>query len=84
MLSVPKRANDALNLDMLQGFDEDIKFQGEVLLQDSFQVRYNIDKNTAMVVGGLKFDSGHDQIRHSVANGSLPLRCFFGAVLLRR
>ena len=30
--------------------------------------------------GGLEFDSQDGQIRHRVANGSTPLRCFFGAV----
>ena len=38
MLSVPRRANDALHLGMMRGFDEDIGLQGEVILQDSFQV----------------------------------------------
>ncbi|XP_037549683.1 triple functional domain protein [Nematolebias whitei] len=38
MLSVPKRANDAMHLSMLDGFDENIESQGELILQDSFQV----------------------------------------------
>ncbi|XP_049606503.1 triple functional domain protein isoform X2 [Syngnathus scovelli] len=38
MLSVPKRANDAMHLSMLEGFDENIETQGELILQDSFQV----------------------------------------------
>ncbi|KAJ0003220.1 hypothetical protein NQD34_008318 [Periophthalmus magnuspinnatus] len=38
MLSVPKRANDAMHLSMLEGFDENIDSQGELILQDSFQV----------------------------------------------
>uniref|UniRef100_A0A1A8V7V5 non-specific serine/threonine protein kinase n=2 Tax=Nothobranchius furzeri TaxID=105023 RepID=A0A1A8V7V5_NOTFU len=38
MLSVPKRANDAMHLSMLEGFDENIESQGELILQDSFQV----------------------------------------------
>ncbi|XP_077997965.1 triple functional domain protein-like [Glandiceps talaboti] len=38
MLSVPKRANDAMHLSMLDGFDENLEAQGEVILQDSFQV----------------------------------------------
>ena len=33
---------------------------------------------------GLGFDSQVGQIRHSVSNGSPPLRCSFRAVLLRR
>ena len=32
---------------------------------------------------GLGFNFRAGQIGHSVANGSPPLRCFFGAVLLR-
>ena len=32
----------------------------------------------------LGFDSQAGQIRYSVANGSARMRCFFGAVLLRR
>ncbi|XP_068092702.1 triple functional domain protein isoform X2 [Hyperolius riggenbachi] len=38
MLSVPKRANDAMHLSMLEGFDENIETQGELILQESFQV----------------------------------------------
>ena len=38
----------------------------------------------AVDVGGLGFDSQAGQIGHSDGNGSPPLRCFFGAVLLRR
>uniref|UniRef100_G3U8L9 non-specific serine/threonine protein kinase n=1 Tax=Loxodonta africana TaxID=9785 RepID=G3U8L9_LOXAF len=38
MLSVPKRANDAMHLSMLEGFDENIESQGELFLQESFQV----------------------------------------------
>ncbi|KAM4549574.1 triple functional domain protein-like isoform 1-T1 [Fundulus diaphanus] len=38
MLSVPKKANDAMHLSMLEGFDENIETQGELILQDSFHV----------------------------------------------
>ncbi|XP_074551145.1 kalirin isoform X1 [Halichoeres trimaculatus] len=38
MLSVPKRANDAMHLAMLDGFEENLEVQGELILQDSFQV----------------------------------------------
>uniref|UniRef100_S4R977 Trio Rho guanine nucleotide exchange factor n=1 Tax=Petromyzon marinus TaxID=7757 RepID=S4R977_PETMA len=38
MLSVPKRANDAMHLSMLEGFDENLDAQGELILQESFQV----------------------------------------------
>uniref|UniRef100_A0A672GP11 non-specific serine/threonine protein kinase n=1 Tax=Salarias fasciatus TaxID=181472 RepID=A0A672GP11_SALFA len=38
MLSVPKKANDAMHLSMLEGFDGNIDSQGELILQDSFQV----------------------------------------------
>uniref|UniRef100_A0A3B3DLH4 non-specific serine/threonine protein kinase n=1 Tax=Oryzias melastigma TaxID=30732 RepID=A0A3B3DLH4_ORYME len=38
MLSVPKRANDAMHLSMLDGFDGNIDSQGELILQESFQV----------------------------------------------
>ncbi|KAF7215186.1 transcript variant X2 [Nothobranchius furzeri] len=38
MLGVPKRANDAMHLAMLEGFDENLEVQGELILQDSFQV----------------------------------------------
>ncbi|XP_049451026.1 kalirin isoform X2 [Epinephelus fuscoguttatus] len=38
MLSVPKRANDAMHLAMLEGFEENLEVQGELILQDSFQV----------------------------------------------
>jgi triple functional domain protein len=37
-LSVPKKANDALHLSMLEGCDIPIERLGEVVLQDSFQV----------------------------------------------
>ncbi|XP_047667452.1 triple functional domain protein-like isoform X2 [Tachysurus fulvidraco] len=38
MLSVPKKANDAMHLSMLEGFDENLESQGELILQESFQV----------------------------------------------
>ncbi|XP_028809807.1 kalirin RhoGEF kinase b isoform X2 [Denticeps clupeoides] len=38
MLSVPKRANDAMHVSMLDGFDENLAVQGELILQDTFQV----------------------------------------------
>ncbi|CAL8390769.1 unnamed protein product [Boreogadus saida] len=38
MLSVPKRANDAMHVSMLEGLEEGVEVQGELLLQDSFQV----------------------------------------------
>ncbi|KAI4579141.1 hypothetical protein MJT46_000509, partial [Ovis ammon polii x Ovis aries] len=38
MLSVPKRANDAMHVSMLEGFDENLDVQGELILQDAFQV----------------------------------------------
>ncbi|XP_060683235.1 kalirin isoform X2 [Hemiscyllium ocellatum] len=38
MLSVPKRANDAMHVSMLEGFDENFDVQGELILQDTFQV----------------------------------------------
>ncbi|XP_052456553.1 kalirin isoform X1 [Carassius gibelio] len=38
MLSVPKRANDAMHISMLEGFDENLAVQGELILQDTFQV----------------------------------------------
>ena len=37
-LSVPKKANDALHLSMLEGCDLSHNTLGEVVLQDSFQV----------------------------------------------
>uniref|UniRef100_A0A4W3IS77 non-specific serine/threonine protein kinase n=1 Tax=Callorhinchus milii TaxID=7868 RepID=A0A4W3IS77_CALMI len=38
MLNVPKKANDAMHVSMLEGFDENYDVQGELILQDSFQV----------------------------------------------
>ncbi|CAH2304994.1 kalirin isoform X4 [Pelobates cultripes] len=38
MLSVPKKANDAMHVSMMEGFDENLDVQGELILQDSFQV----------------------------------------------
>nr|XP_057908901.1 triple functional domain protein isoform X3 [Doryrhamphus excisus] len=38
MLSVPKKANDAMHLSMLDGFDGNLDTQGELILQESFQV----------------------------------------------
>ncbi|XP_077594853.1 triple functional domain protein-like [Stigmatopora nigra] len=37
-LSIPKRANDAIHLSVLEGFDGSIESQGELLLQESFKV----------------------------------------------
>lgn len=38
MLNVPKRANDAMHLSMLDGYDGELNALGEVLLQDNFTV----------------------------------------------
>uniref|UniRef100_H2Y6I4 DH domain-containing protein n=1 Tax=Ciona savignyi TaxID=51511 RepID=H2Y6I4_CIOSA len=38
MMSVPRRANDALHLSMMQGFDGDVGHLGDVIMQESFQV----------------------------------------------
>ncbi|ESO07374.1 hypothetical protein HELRODRAFT_191159 [Helobdella robusta] len=38
MLSVPKKANDAMHLSMLDGYDGSLEALGEVLLQDTFVV----------------------------------------------
>ncbi|RMX44252.1 hypothetical protein pdam_00005282 [Pocillopora damicornis] len=38
MLSVPRRANDAMYVNMLHGYDENIDSLGKVVLQDSFTV----------------------------------------------
>uniref|UniRef100_A0AAZ1XCM8 Kalirin RhoGEF kinase b n=1 Tax=Oreochromis aureus TaxID=47969 RepID=A0AAZ1XCM8_OREAU len=38
MLSVPKRANDAMHVSMLEGVEDGLDVQGELLLQDSFLV----------------------------------------------
>lgn len=39
MLSVPRRANDALHLSNMTGFDGDINAQGEMISQEQFQVQ---------------------------------------------
>lgn len=39
MLNVPKKANDAMHLSLLEGCDISIDKLGEVILQDTFQVR---------------------------------------------
>ena len=41
-------------------------------------------ENIAVSAGGHGLDSQAGQIRHSVANGSLPRRRFVGAVLAQR
>lgn len=38
MLNVPRKANDAMHLSLLDGCDSSIDKLGEVILQDSFQV----------------------------------------------
>ncbi|XP_013406605.1 kalirin isoform X3 [Lingula anatina] len=38
MLSVPKKANDAMHLSMLEGIEEDLEVLGECFLQDRFTV----------------------------------------------
>ncbi|XP_077574490.1 triple functional domain protein-like [Stigmatopora nigra] len=37
-LSIPRKANDAMHLSMLEGFHENMELQGQLLLQDSFKV----------------------------------------------
>ena len=53
--------------------------------------KYNHARSVGVVVKDIavgaessRFDSRAGRIRHSVANGRPPLRCFFGAVLPRR
>jgi hypothetical protein len=41
MLNVPKKANDAMHLSLLEGCDVSIDKLGEVILQDTFQVRFS-------------------------------------------
>ena len=41
-------------------------------------------KGMAIGAGGLGLYSRAGQIGHSVANGSPPLRCFFGALMSRQ
>ena len=43
-----------------------------------------VAKYIAIGAGGLGFGSHVDQVRRSVANGSPPLRRFFGVVLSKR
>ena len=43
-----------------------------------------VAKDIVISAEGLGFDYRAGQIGHSVANGSPPLRCLFGAVLSRR
>ena len=38
MLNVPKKANDAMHMSLLEGYDVSVEKLGEVILQDSFQV----------------------------------------------
>lgn len=45
MLNVPKKANDAMHLSLLEGCDISIDKLGEVILQDTFQVRFCDEKN---------------------------------------
>ena len=38
MLNVPKKANDAMHLSMLEGLEDSLEALGEVILQDNFTV----------------------------------------------
>ena len=38
MINVPKKANDAMHLSMLEGLEDSIEALGEVILQDNFTV----------------------------------------------
>lgn len=38
MLNVPKKANDAMHLSLLEGCDKNLDSLGEVILQDTFHV----------------------------------------------
>lgn len=38
MMNVPKKANDAMHLSMLEGLEDSLQAYGEVLLQDNFTV----------------------------------------------
>jgi hypothetical protein len=42
MLNVPRKANDAMHLSLLEGCDVSLDKLGEVILQDSFQVSHFI------------------------------------------
>lgn len=37
-MSVPKKANDAMHISMLEGLEDDLEALGEVCLQDTFTV----------------------------------------------
>ena len=54
------------------------------LIQGELRLLGNSCKDNAIDAGGLGFESLVGQIGTSVANGSPPLRYFFGAVLLSR
>ncbi|XP_061616250.1 triple functional domain protein-like isoform X1 [Phyllopteryx taeniolatus] len=40
MISIPKKANDAMHLSVLEGFDENIESQGELIFQGTVLVRH--------------------------------------------
>ena len=45
---------------------------------------FTVVKDIAHAGGGLRFNYRAGRVKHTVANGSLPLRRSFGAVLPRR
>ena len=60
-------------------------FHGGHLLSyfDFINIFNSVVKHIAINGGGLGFDSRASQIGRRVANGSPPLRCFFGTALPR-
>ena len=42
MMTIPRKANDALHVSLIEGFDEDISLMGDVILQDVFQVTWTV------------------------------------------
>ncbi|KAI4789414.1 hypothetical protein KUCAC02_035259 [Chaenocephalus aceratus] len=55
MLGVPKRANDAMHLAMMEGFEENLEVQGELILQDSFQFSLVFSKEIKDSAGRTKY-----------------------------
>ena len=74
MLSVPRKANDALHLTMMSGFNENITNEGDVIVQNSFQVFQSSSKvslTRSEQISGVGYQAA-DQEREG--STSLPLR----------
>lgn len=90
MLNVPKKANDALHLSMLEGCDVRIDTLGDVVLQDSFTVwdpkqliRKGRDRHIFLFELYLLFSKEVKDSAGKVGKSKIDMECIYAALIER-